>query len=135
MLDELLLQNRVSPFAWRLVYTTFRRVLPGLWFRLPAHSPHYDVLVQAIRCNQFRRYRCLVTALRIDRRQHLELAWQRQQGEDELLKVPATAAAATVTEVRNLAHLEQLVDSAGSAVVLLYCYSKVRTCTLLLVLS
>ena len=71
-----------------------------------------------------------MTALSIDRRQHLELAWQRQQGEDELLKLPTTAVAATVIEVRNLAHLEQLVDSAGSAIVLLYCYSKVHKCEL-----
>lgn len=67
----------------------------------------------------------LVTALHIDRRQHLELAWQRQQGEDELLKVPITLAGSTVIEVRSLAHLDQLVEGAGSAIVLLYLYSKV----------
>ena len=71
------------------------------------------------------RRRHTITALRIDRRQHLELAWKRQQGEDELLKLPTSVAAATIVEVRNLAHLDQLVDSAGSAIVLLYCYSKV----------
>ncbi|KAL3136336.1 hypothetical protein ABBQ38_005599 [Trebouxia sp. C0009 RCD-2024] len=65
-----------------------------------------------------------VTALHIDRRQHLELAWQRQQGEDELLKVPITLAGSTVIEVRSLAHLDQIVEGAGSAIVLLYLYSK-----------
>ncbi|KAL0019873.1 hypothetical protein WJX79_006289 [Trebouxia sp. C0005] len=63
-------------------------------------------------------------ALHIDRRQHLELAWQRQQGEEELLKQHLTVKGPTVIEVRTLAHLDQLVDSAGSAIVLLYFYSK-----------
>ena len=67
-----------------------------------------------------------VTALHIDRRQHLELAWQRQQGEDALLKLPVSLSGSTVIEVRSLAHLDQLVDGAGSAVVLLYLYSKVK---------
>lgn len=67
-----------------------------------------------------------VRALHIDRRQHLELAWQRQQGEDELLKIPVSLSGSTVIEVRSLAHLDQLVDGAGSAVVLLYLYSKVK---------
>ena len=65
-------------------------------------------------------------ALHIDRRQHLELAWQRQQGEEELLKQHLTVTVPTVIEVRTLAHLDQLVDGAGSAVVLLYFYSKVE---------
>lgn len=65
-------------------------------------------------------------ALHIDRRQHLELAWQRQQGEEELLKQHLTVKGPTVIEVRTLAHLDQLVDSAGSAIVLLYFYSKVE---------
>ena len=65
-------------------------------------------------------------ALHIDRRQHLELAWQRQQGEEELLKQHLTVTVPTVLEVRTLAHLDQLVDSAGSAIVLLYFYSKVE---------
>jgi hypothetical protein len=65
-------------------------------------------------------------ALHIDRRQHLELAWQRQQGEEELLKQHLTVTVPTVIEVRTLAHLDQLVDSAGSAIVLLYFYSKVE---------
>ena len=67
-----------------------------------------------------------VAALHIDRRQHLELAWQRQQGEEELLKQHLTETVPTVIEVRTLAHLDQLVDSAGSAVILLYFYSKVN---------
>jgi len=65
-------------------------------------------------------------ALHIDRRQHLELAWQRQQGEEELLKQHLTVTVPTVIDVRTLAHLDQLVDSAGSAIVLLYFYSKVE---------
>jgi len=64
-------------------------------------------------------------ALHIDRRQHLELAWQRQQGEEELLKQQLIVKVPTVIEVRSLAHLDQLIESAGSAVVLLYFYSKV----------
>ncbi|DBB01395.1 hypothetical protein WJX77_003280 [Trebouxia sp. C0004] len=63
-------------------------------------------------------------ALHIDRRQHLELAWQRQQGEEELLQQHLTVTVPTVLEVRTLAHLDQLIDSAGSAIVLLYFYSK-----------
>ena len=77
-----------------------------------------------VRCTRNRRLP--VTALHINRRQHLELAWQRQQGEDELLKLPVSLSGSTVIEVRSLAHLDQLVDGAGSAVVLLYLYSKVR---------
>ncbi len=65
-------------------------------------------------------------ALHIDRRQHLELAWKRQQGEEELLKQHLIVTVPTVIEVRTLAHLDQLVDSAGSAIVLLYFYSKVE---------
>lgn len=82
--------------------------------------------MQARRSKQCRRIRQSVKALQLDRRQHLELAWQRQQGEDELLKVPTTIAGSTIVEVRSLAHLDKLVDSAGSAVVLLYFYSKVH---------
>ena len=79
-----------------------------------------------------RNRRLAVTALHIDRRQHLELAWQRQQGEDELLKVPISLSGSTVIEVRSLAHLDQLVDGAGSAIVLLYLYSKVTSWQVLL---
>lgn len=64
-------------------------------------------------------------ALHIDRKQHLELAWQRQQGEERLLNEQAALSTPAVLEVRNLAHLDQLVDKAGSAVVLLFFYSKV----------
>ena len=72
--------------------------------RVVSHSPH---------------------ALHIDRRHHLELAWQRQKGEEDFLKQQAVGTGPCVLEVRNLTHLEQLVDQAGSAVVLLYFYSKV----------
>ena len=65
-------------------------------------------------------------ALHIDRRQHLEIAWQRQQGEEALLKQQLSKNLPVVAEVRNLAHLDQLVESAGSAVILLYLYSKVN---------
>ncbi|KAK9839314.1 hypothetical protein WJX81_007280 [Elliptochloris bilobata] len=64
-------------------------------------------------------------AFHIDRKHHLELAWQRQQIEEALrgaeeCSCPLQCAA----EVRSLAHLERHIDKASSSVVIIAFYSR-----------
>eukprot|EP00803_Ostreobium_quekettii_P011667 evm.model.scf_682EXC.7 EVM.evm.TU.scf_682EXC.7 scf_682EXC:35645-39268(-) len=66
-----------------------------------------------------------VRAIRIDRRRHLELAWQRQQEEERVLEEQAsTSLGQGVLEVRNLRHLDLLLEKAGNSVVVIFFYSK-----------
>ncbi|KAK9807057.1 hypothetical protein WJX72_012249 [[Myrmecia] bisecta] len=69
--------------------------------------------------------RVATCALHINRRQHFELAWQRQQMEESLIAGAGEETAVTEPmEVRSLPHLEKLVEKAGSAVVVISFYTR-----------
>lgn len=63
-----------------------------------------------------------VRAIHIDRRQHLELAWKRQQERDEMLKQGAVSG--KVMEIQDLQHLESVVDKAGSSLLCVFFYTR-----------
>lgn len=66
-----------------------------------------------------------VQAISIDRRAHFELAWKRQQEHEGLLSKSLSAyPAGDVIPVRDLAHLERLLEGAGSEVVAVGFYAR-----------
>lgn len=63
-------------------------------------------------------------ALSIDRNKHLDLAWQRQLEQEQLIQKAATDAVAdNVIQVYNLPHLESLLEAAGGSVVVVCFYA------------
>eukprot|EP00884_Botryococcus_braunii_P005042 jgi/Botrbrau1/14539/Bobra.0212s0006.1 len=68
---------------------------------------------------------CLPQALYIDRRQHLELAWRRQQSEEaRMLAEGDSCPLGCITEVRSLQHLDFLIECAGPSVLIIAFYSR-----------
>lgn len=68
-------------------------------------------------------------ALQIDRRAHLELAWQRQAEQEERLEqlcAASSSGADEVLEISDLAQLEAVCANSGGRVVCVFMYS--RTC-------
>lgn len=65
-------------------------------------------------------------AFSIDHRHHMNLAYERQQVEDDLLsRVEADMAReSSVVEVKNLRHLERLLEATGGRVVVLSFFSR-----------
>jgi thiol-disulfide isomerase/thioredoxin len=64
-------------------------------------------------------------AFSIDRNKHLDLAWQRQLEQEQLIKQAANDAIAdNVTQVYNLPHLESLIEAAGGSVVVVSFFSR-----------
>lgn len=64
-------------------------------------------------------------AFSIDRNKHLDLAWQRQLEQEQLLKQAATDAIAdNIIQVYNLPHLESLIEAAGGSVVVVSFFSR-----------
>lgn len=64
-------------------------------------------------------------AFSIDRRQHLEIAWKRQEEQEErAVQRVGDVVAGLVTDVDNLAQLETLLESAGPCLVVVFFYSK-----------
>ncbi|GAB4820332.1 hypothetical protein N2152v2_007378 [Parachlorella kessleri] len=69
------------------------------------------------------RLRC--RALHIDRRHHLELAWQRQQQQEALLSsIQPSSVAGAVQDITNLPHLERAIEVSGGALCVLALYSR-----------
>jgi hypothetical protein len=70
--------------------------------------------------------RCVDTAaFQIDRREHLENAWIRQQEMDDLLqRVQLGTMSTTVTDVRSQPHLDKLLEASGGSVVVLFFHTK-----------
>ncbi|CAL5229040.1 g12289 [Coccomyxa viridis] len=80
-------------------------------------------------CNRQRRQargRIEVQSLNIDRRQHLEQAWRRQEAEQAAMDLEGSSCCGVdcVTELKNLAHLDRIVESASSSVVAIAFYSR-----------
>lgn len=77
------------------------------------------------RRGQYRRAQFKVTALHIDRRAHLERAWQKQKElEEKLVVVTRPASSPLPVEVACLAHLERYVEIAGSSIIVVAFYSR-----------
>ena len=58
-------------------------------------------------------------------RHHLELQWQRQQEQEQLLAaVPSALASGGVIEVQGLLHLERVLEAASGQLVALTVYSR-----------
>lgn len=77
-------------------------------------------------CRSSRGERLITRAFHIDHRHHLNLAWQRQVEEDRLLSpeaLSADLARNSVLEIRNLRHLDVLLEAAGGRLVVLALYS------------
>jgi hypothetical protein len=67
----------------------------------------------------------VVTGFQIDRRRSLELAWERQHKEDELLaRVENDIAEPRVVEISNLTHLEAALDAMHGRLAVLALYSR-----------
>lgn len=65
-------------------------------------------------------------AFKIDRRHHLNLAWERQQRDEELRSaehLAATIAAPRVAPVADLPHFEALLEASGGRLVVLFVHS------------
>ncbi|KAK9799731.1 hypothetical protein WJX73_005809 [Symbiochloris irregularis] len=62
----------------------------------------------------------------IDRRQHFELAWRKQEADDATFQLASHVSCPTncIAEVRDLAHMDSLIEAAGSSVICLALYSK-----------
>lgn len=72
-----------------------------------------------------RRHGVLARGITIDRRQHFELAWRKQTADDPFQAVDTGCCPINcITEVRDLQHLERVVDAAGSSVLVLALYSR-----------
>jgi thiol-disulfide isomerase/thioredoxin len=74
------------------------------------------------------RKRCRITlrAFQIDHRHHMNLSWERQRITDELLTPQALQTSLTqpaVVSIRDLSHLEMLLDVAGGRLAVLYAYT------------
>lgn len=72
-------------------------------------------------------------AFHINRRQHLDSAWVRQEQAEERmaalgkeLEAAQTGSCGQSIEVENLQQLDALIEAAGSVVVVLFMYSKVK---------
>ncbi|CAK0785139.1 hypothetical protein CVIRNUC_008345 [Coccomyxa viridis] len=67
-----------------------------------------------------------IEALNIDRRQHLEQAWRRQEAEQAMMDLESSSCCSIncVTDLKNLAHLDRVADSAASSVVVVAFYSR-----------
>ena len=87
--------------------------------------------LSAVFCTQRDRIRIqhrssVVQALFIDRRHHLELAWERMERQAELLapeNLHLALSKCDVISVKNLTHLEALLEHAGGQLVCLSLYS------------
>ena len=67
--------------------------------------------------------------IHIDRKRHIELAWQRQVAAEERLAAELQQGPeGRVWEVRDLAHLEKIHQVAGSRVVVLCAFSRSCGC-------
>jgi len=63
-------------------------------------------------------------AFHIDHRHHLNLAWERQKKEEEELgRVKSSIECGNVVPVRNLQHLDLLMDAAGGRLVIVALHS------------
>ncbi|KAF8062681.1 thioredoxin-like 4 [Scenedesmus sp. PABB004] len=78
--------------------------------QLPRAAPWRRRAVQAIH------------ALHIDRRQHMELAWQRQREREA--RRSAAPVLGQVVEVEDLEHLEALLERSGSSLVVVAFYTR-----------
>lgn len=68
----------------------------------------------------------MVKCLKIDRRMHMELAWKRQQEEENRLRDDLKASSETsVVEVKSLAQHDLVVDHVGNSLVVVFFYSRV----------
>ena len=68
--------------------------------------------------------RLLVEAFQIDRRKHLELAFERQEQHEKLLsRAEEDVHARSIVQVANLEHLERLFEAAGGAIVVLFLHA------------
>ncbi|KAK9861908.1 hypothetical protein WJX84_005552 [Apatococcus fuscideae] len=66
-----------------------------------------------------------IEALQIDRRKHFDLAWQRQKVEEAVLEQEAQGLPrGVVTEVRNMPHLDRILEASGPSVVTMCFYSR-----------
>eukprot|EP00878_Enallax_costatus_P008729 GHUV01009123.1.p1 GENE.GHUV01009123.1~~GHUV01009123.1.p1 ORF type:complete len:237 (+),score=33.82 GHUV01009123.1:202-912(+) len=88
---------------------------------MPLQSLHKAVSVVRHKCNP-RQHVQTVHAFQIDRRHHLELAWKRQQERDERLAQDVTFG--KVVEIKDLEHLDSLVDKAGNSLVVVCFYTR-----------
>jgi hypothetical protein len=67
-----------------------------------------------------------IRAFQIDRKLHMEIAWQRQKDLECRNEMKRTSVeAGEMTDVEDLAQLDLLLETAGSRLVLLFLYSKV----------
>ncbi|CAL8469739.1 g9281 [Coccomyxa elongata] len=100
--------------------------LPSSLTSLSSFSPHIRPNNASWGRKHLARRQVQVQALHIDRKQHFELAWRRQQMEEALLKaeVDGCCSVECVTELRSLRHLDQIVDSAASSIVVVAFYSR-----------
>jgi hypothetical protein len=76
-----------------------------------------------------RRRACVhVEAIHIDRRQHLELAWKRQQEREQqlssLFSQPGGTSEGKVYEVYDLAQLDRVLEWAGNSLVVVCFYTR-----------
>jgi thiol-disulfide isomerase/thioredoxin len=72
------------------------------------------------------RYRMKAHAFQIDHRHHMNLSWERQNLAAELLTPSALQASLTqpaVVSIKDLSHLEMLLDVAGGRLAVLYLYT------------
>jgi hypothetical protein len=69
-----------------------------------------------------------INAISIDRRKHLEMAWQRQQQqESQATALQGRLQSRTVLEVKNLPELDSMAELIGSNILVVFFYSRVRT--------
>mmetsp|Transcript_40696 Transcript_40696/g.90476 ORF Transcript_40696/g.90476 Transcript_40696/m.90476 type:complete len:230 (+) Transcript_40696:145-834(+) len=109
-------QHRSSSTPTNAINTRWQGAQRSLNYR-------HETLVSAS-VHEPRRTRNLAArAINIDRRHHMDLAWQRQQ-EREQRCTEATPSPGHVLEVESLAHLETLLEKAGSCLVIVFFYSK-----------
>lgn len=70
-------------------------------------------------------HRTVLARIHIDRKRHIELAWQRQVAAEERLAAELQQGPeGRVWEVRDLAHLDKIHQVAGSRVVVLCAFSR-----------
>jgi hypothetical protein len=73
--------------------------------------------------------RSVAAHIRIDRKRHMEIAWQRQAAAEKQLALELQQGPeGVVWEVRDLAHLEMIHRIAGSRVVVLCAFSRSCGC-------
>lgn len=91
----------------------------GVVQTLPA-TRHLQPIHQRARC---RNRHVDVQAIYIDRRQHMEIAWQTQMQREAVTQGGASTPG-VVTEIQDIQHLEQLLERSGSSLVVIYFYSR-----------